>query len=1368
MKEEIENNKEDNTPASDISPVEEPPPSPKKSKSLEKLLFRGLIYLLVFTILLLTATGIILEHYFPAEQVRAFAEGQISKNLKLPLKIQKLQVSLFSGIQIEEIALGFSNNPVAHVKKVVLDYNLAQLLTGELVFNQVQIDHPQLTAISKNGVWNFQPLLDLKKTTPSTSSQDDSKTDDPPIFLPELNIKQMTINHASALLNQDEKLSAHLEGLNLEVEGKASLNALDLKLKVFLAPDSNKPEQPNFGYQANGDKSFQSRVSSNLNFSAGDQHHFSVSGVVGLQKNRAHMKASSLPSPDVVIEMDSEISLQPEALNLKKFWLSLDSNNQIKFSGTAVNFSHDPSFNLVIDEASFQLEKLLSWGQQWLPPLTGKGQLKARAVKISGQLPSFALKGLKVNGGTLSTKNLWMDYPNPAIKIEDMNADVKLQEVTLHDFKLKNTSADITFHTKKAVAENTEIENWNQSLSVTAKGVDDILWKFNTDMKSFHYDHPETKNIHLPVHATGSGNLIKNDINNLKLSYRLEPLADGTVSGTVKNFGQNSFKIFQNINLNLAEVVSRLPQKITTGWGKNIQGTAQAQTTITGKLNKGFSPIKLKGQAGFRLAGLTVNVQEPALKISNLNNKVSFPFEFHVEKGIQVPQVDIHADIESADAMNAWRVKMLTLDTNIAMKGLYNLKPNFGTLPIQLETKMTLGDLSNPKLALSLAGLTSDATLKTDLMPDDMRNTRVKGNVSFNNISATETIKTGKGHSQFSLDVHDKSLTRVHISQNTNIDKPSFQLNDRTLALESINLKTVSQQNLKNGAVNIKTFLLQSPNLVNARLNATLKDWGKSFDIDGHIDQLQLASISNSLANTFKPDLENIKAGGTISASLKAKGSLPGNKQKSTPQVSAGQQKPVWLPYLIPASGSTQASMEMEAEVRLNNGSLEDQKKNILANALNTKTKLTFKNGHGNLTGNFSGKVEGLGGVSLDPEFEFRYSLDNLNTLRIDQHQLKLARQGVTHSIAGHVNGLKPFLTGRHQIRINKLLNKLDIKLTNTNTIDITQAVTTTKSEELFGGLKAKGVIASEIKLQQSAGKVLGLDGNMQFNKFSLALPSGLKLNNLTGTFPFSKTFLLDPTQLKEKGLKFFPAQKKFFTPLRDFSHYKNIIRVESLEVQQHTLEDIGLDVVFKDNRLMTEKFIFDVLGGTVGGNLFLIQDRQGPVFKFSTEFAGIDASKLLDIPEQKEINAQVDGNLQVELKIRTGAEDQPVSLDQLSVKIAITRIGAQTLDRLLLFLDPEESKPAIMDTRAKLKLATPHRAQITLKNGNLNVEAWLKSPLLGIIKAPELKRVPVAGLKRFNTIHEQLQTLKDLEQISKYLSARGLQFKEENLTLHH
>lgn len=1334
MKEGKDSNKEEKP---SVKP--EKPPAPKKRKSFLGILLRGLIYSIFFVFLLIVSAGLVLEYYFPAEKVRVMAEDHLSKKLKLPLKIQKIGFSLLSGLELDGVALGDSVRPLAEVKKVILDYDLTQLLQGKLVINQILVDHPQLSAVSKNGVWNFQPLLELGQ--PTSPPADKHKTKTLPVLPPvEIDIKEVAVRQASAYFDQDGKLSGHIEGLSLEARGKASFTTIDLKLKVLL----NSNEAANIAFQSTGDGSFQSNAFSDLEFSATDFNRLSVSGRFGLKKIQMQMGDSPLPAPDVAVEMDADVSLKPETLNLKKLRLLLGQNNRIQVSGSAANFSQDPSFKLVIDQASLKLEDLLSWGKQW--PLSGRGLLEAQAVKVSGQLPGFALKTLNINGGTLATKNLSVNHPE--IRLEDMNAELELKEVALADSQLQKASVSINMRLKKGTAQGAEIKGWNQSLNLIANGTDDVLVEFGTDMKSAHYDHPEAKEIFLPVHAKGSGHFKQGDLNNLKLTYHLGTLVKGSVTGTAKNFGKDSIQLEQNLSMDISEVASRLPKKFTADLGQNLKGTAKAQTSINGRLDENFLPIKLTGQADLELDGLTAHLKQPSIKINDLSTRVSFPLEFHADKGARVSKLQFHTELQSAEALDTWKIDTLKLDTKMTVPGFHELKSAFGTLPVQMESRITLANVSSPTLAL--ADLKTETKVNADILPDDVRNTRVEGSLSFKNLSAMEKVKIGDWFSRFNLDVHDKSLTRVRLSQKTQIDKPSFYQDDMVLALESVKLESLSRQNLRDGKANLDKFLLQIPNLVRVRLKAAFTDWGKDFEVDGKMENLQLASLLDHLPATFKSGLENLKAGGTLHATLKAKGSLPAD---------TSEDEPLWAQHLAAANVTT--------SVRLNNGFLIDAKKNIRADSVNLKSQLTLQNGDGDLSGNFSAKLDGLEGTPLNPEFAFHYALENLNSLRVKQHQLKLIDRGFNHSLSGHINGLKPFLEGRRPAHAKDLMNKLDIKLTTTNDINITQA-TTTNPEELFAGLKAQGTIRSQTKLQLSAGEILNLKGSVGFDKFSLQLPGGIALNNLNGTFPFSKTLLLDPERLEDKSNGFSPAQKKFFTPLRNFSRYKNILRADSLEVEGQALKNIGLDVVFKDNSLMTEKFIFDVLGGTVGGNLFLIQDRQGPVLKFSTEFAGIDSSKLLAIPVEKNVNAKVDGNLQVELRIQTGSEGQPVSLDQLSVKIAITRIGAQTLDRLLLFLDPEESKPAIMDTRAKLKLATPHRVKIVLENGNLNVEAWLKSDLLGIIKAPELKRVPVAGLKRFSTIHEQLQALKGLEQISSYLSARGLQFEDEKIILRY
>jgi len=96
---------------------EETSPILKKSKpGIVRILFRGLIYSLLFFFLLIVSAGIVLEYFFPAEEVRAIAEAKLSIKLKLPLSIQKISFSLLSGMQVDGVTLG-TQPLLARVKK---------------------------------------------------------------------------------------------------------------------------------------------------------------------------------------------------------------------------------------------------------------------------------------------------------------------------------------------------------------------------------------------------------------------------------------------------------------------------------------------------------------------------------------------------------------------------------------------------------------------------------------------------------------------------------------------------------------------------------------------------------------------------------------------------------------------------------------------------------------------------------------------------------------------------------------------------------------------------------------------------------------------------------------------------------------------------------------------------------------------------------------------------------------------------------------------------------------------------------------------------------------------------------------------------
>ena len=76
-----------------------------------------MIYSVLFFFLLIVSAGIVLEYFFPAEEVRAIAEAQLSKKLKLPFRIQKIGFNLLSGMRIDGVKLGSAAKPLACVNK---------------------------------------------------------------------------------------------------------------------------------------------------------------------------------------------------------------------------------------------------------------------------------------------------------------------------------------------------------------------------------------------------------------------------------------------------------------------------------------------------------------------------------------------------------------------------------------------------------------------------------------------------------------------------------------------------------------------------------------------------------------------------------------------------------------------------------------------------------------------------------------------------------------------------------------------------------------------------------------------------------------------------------------------------------------------------------------------------------------------------------------------------------------------------------------------------------------------------------------------------------------------------------------------------
>jgi hypothetical protein len=1314
----------------------------EKTKKCSSALFLGLIYFSSFIILLIVGTGVILEYFFPVEEVRILAEKEGAKQLNLPLSIKKIKFSLSSGVRIDGVTLGPAVQPIAYVQVLVLDYDLSQLLQGKIVINQILVDQPELNAISNKGVWNFQPLLNLStpaNALPPTPSRDSDYN--LPLPLAGIDIQELNIRNASAKLNIDNNLFASLKGLSLEAKGKANPDVIDLNLRILMTagPTSNitfKQQKENLH--------FQSRASSDLNFSAKDLKNINISGDFGLQQNQIQL-GDTLPSPDLKGNLSAHVRLQPELINLSAFSLTLGNKNEIQFSTKVKNFSTNPKVELNFKKASFQLTDILRWGAKWIPPLSGSGTLKGENLNIIAQLSEFKPDAVSLRNGLLTTENLTLNSKD--IHIEKMNSSLQINEIVIKNGKPEKVSADLKMQLTKAQAQEAKIQNWKQTLKLNASGSDlsQVKVSFNTNMGSVQYDHPAANQIHLPFHTEGSlkGNWKRGDIELQKISYRSGNMVHGRISGEVKQ--KKSFQLQKDLTLDIAQALKILPKEISEIIPElKASGKAHVALSFSGKLDKNLQPANIIGDTQVNLEEFSAQLEEPNIRINNLNTTVQFPVVYEVEQGVKISVLDINTNLKKISALKNWNINDFSTSSHVTLDTFYNLKPDFGTLPIKVDSQIKFSNFNSAQPALSFTDFNIDTHLKGDLRSDDFRNGQLDGAVVFKNIKEIEKLQVGKVGSLFSLQIHDKSLSRIRLSQKTKIT----DINQLEIKLDEITLESLTRKNLQDGNFDLDKFYFKASDLIEMQMKGNAKNWGESFELENTIDNLKLASVWRKIPADLKEGSGLAELGGTMGLSIKTKGKL---------LVSETNLKPVerWEKIFATLDPDNPPPMEILTRFQLKNGKANHLKKNIRANGLNIDTRINIKNGSTEISGSTTGKIQGMNffeKLPLHPEFKFNYRVENLNTLVLTKHQLDLKNRGIRHTLKGKVDGLNYFLKG--SFNPEKLLTNLSIALKNENTLNIASAI----KDEALGDVKATGALSSQFEIHQTAGKSIDLKGRIEFDQFNAQTPTGLALRNLTGNFPFSKSLSLDPNMFFNKSTS--PAQIRFFKQLRSFSRYKNNIQADSLEVAGQKLSNIGMDMIFKNNRLAADKFIFDVLGGTVGGHFAYTQTEKGPALKFSTEFAKIDSLQLLPTNKEINIDSKIDGYMEIAL--------ESVSLDKLLLKIAITKIGTKALDRLLLFIDPEESKPAIADTRAKLKFAAPHRVMISLDHGNLDMEVWLKSDLLGIVKAPELKRIPLAGLKQFATVNEQLQSLQEMLQILKIVAAKGIAFENDELALRY
>ncbi|GJL77054.1 MAG: hypothetical protein NPINA01_00430 [Nitrospinaceae bacterium] len=1343
---------EELAPPEELTPEKQDPKDKKKKSWLKRLLtFFG--YGVLCFILLLLIAGIVISYYFPSERLTPIAEKELSRILKIPVSIDSLDISLLSGLKISQLKLG-QEPSILSIQNVVLDYDLTQLIKGRFTINEVSVDQPELNLISVNGVWNFQPLLELggpkQRSKPAPAEEKPAGLPPLPIAI---NLSEFSIRNVRVNLDMDGETKSRLEGLNVNARGKLEPEEIDIWLQTtWVAPQKG---QHNLEFSSSQGEGIEVKTLAlmNVEVSTQDLNDIRLTGDIGFKKNQIQI-GDPLPAPDFSAEIGLEAGVKEESLKIQKMAFHLSEKTRVDLSVQADRLTSNPRFNIRLNEAAFNIEELIEWAGTLIPPLEAGGNVRVSGLEIKGSLPGFKPGDIETLGGKISVKDFFANHPPLSAKLKGVDAEIDLTNAKLVNGVPENLDGKIQLKINRGQAQNLTVNDLSQNLKIQAKGsnLSEVALTFSTAIKNLEVIPPEMDRVKTGVDLKGSAkaNWQSGDIHFFNVDYSLGSAVGGKVQGRAKNFGKASFKVEQDIDIQLKPLRSLVPQNLLQKIdGFPSAGTTKVHAVVQGRLDENFQPIQALLNTEIKLQGIDSQLKNPPVEVKQVSSTITFPVDYIPAKGVKIPRLEVETRIDQVKALDKVELGPMILKTDLTMSGYYPLTGEPGKIPITNKTSIQLDRVQSLDPELVVTGLAIDTSLKSDLYAKDFKNAVLKGTVSILDVEGVQEIKTGKIQTSFAVDVNDLSLTQTKTAVDLKIDPPSPEKLDGKIPVGPITFTSSSTQNLKTGEFDIDKVSLIAPSLVNLDVKAELKNWGKTFDVDSTVTETELAAIWKNVPKAFKEGMEDLEVAGSVDLSLDAKGEIPEKFEL----------KKTSLPIVA------------KAGFQLGGASLSWPSQSIAVEDMNTSTLVNFQDGNGTVSGNVSlAKLflkNILGEDWLDPKFDFKYSLADFNKFTLDTHEFSIKKYGVLHSMAGSVDGLKPFLTGKIPLKPKEMSRRLDISLTTNNQLQFKKAISE-GTQQFLQGIQAHGALLATLGLKMVSGERVAVDGRVEFEEFNAQIPDVLKVTRLNGKFPFNKTLFFERVLVKTLPESFLASRKGFFTQLRDFSKHKNNFTIQEIEAAGQKVSHIGLDVLFKNNRLLVEKFLFDILDGSVAGNLFVIPTPEGPELSFSTEFAGLNFGGLVGFSKEAEKSeSEIDGNMQLGLKLKQGQESEPISIDQIVTRFAITRIGAKTLDRFLLFLDPEESRPAIVDTRAKLKLASPHRILVTVENGNLNVEAWLKNKVLGdIIKAPELKRVPVTSLKQFKDVTGQLENLTGLRDALKYLAARGIEFDEEGKIL--
>ena len=351
-------------------------------------------------------------------------------------------------------------------------------------------------------------------------------------------------------------------------------------------------------------------------------------------------------------------------------------------------------------------------------------------------------------------------------------------------------------------------------------------------------------------------------------------------------------------------------------------------------------------------------------------------------------------------------------------------------------------------------------------------------------------------------------------------------------------------------------------------------------------------------------------------------------------------------------------------------------------------------------------------------------SATDFNDLTLDR--LIVGANGADVTLEGEVSGINRLLM-RADEPLSTRLGPIFIKIRSSVNLDLDRFQDALHSLSLAGSGRA----GLNITLLKKESGPLDVRLNLLPRRLSVAKDSN-RIEDLDGTINVRKVLQWMPSHDRDTpDASLSPTH--LLPDLRAASPSRHDLRIRQVEAGPLRIRDLSAGLFLDRNRLVLQDLAMTVLGGGLGGEIAITGGKSFGL-NMRLEAAGVDMNQLLPPEEQIQGNSLIDGTLT--LSAMFDASDGRLDVGRSKLDVSLSRIGQDSLDRVLHFLDPKGSNPSIVSARSSVHLANPSSAHLTLSKGLAGVQILFEK---GLLSRFEMDRIPFGQIKQVQNLTQNI-----------------------------